>query len=222
MKEPSYKNKEIEDCRYLNLYINDKVRNIMGDTLTEEFYNKFIATFKSRYPELKNCSNYMTYIDKEVIGDVNKILDMYEKLNKVINHSNPTSDGTCNNIGKCLNIYMSFQSKCKNDNESQLCNALETFCNYYLFKSYLVKRCEDDISFPSFKKAKEVPQDQDGSPNLPDPQDETEQDDLAGSLQMEESLDQDVSSSNSSNSKTITAISTTLLLFPSLFSLYKV
>ncbi|VUZ99573.1 PIR protein [Plasmodium vivax] len=222
MQEGSYKNDhKIDDCRYLNLYINEHVYSAYGNPLTDDTYNTFIGVFKSKYSELNTCNDYMKYIDKEVVVDVNKILDMYEKLNEVIDHSNPTSDDTCSNIQKCLNIYMSFQSKCENDNDSQLCNALENFCKYYLLKSYLVKRCKDDILFPSFKKAKEVPQDQYGSLNLPDPQDETEQDDPADSFEMSDSLGDDNSSSKSSNSKTITAISTTLLLFPTLFSLYK-
>ncbi|VVA00398.1 PIR protein [Plasmodium vivax] len=168
-----------------------------------------VEAFKSKYSELNACNDNIKYIDKNVVANIKKILDMYEKLNKVINHPNPTSNDTCNNIDECLDIYMRFEPQCKNGSENELCNALENFRNFYLFNSQRVMRCTDDTNFPSFKVAQEYTSDQDDSPNP------------AGLLGMKESLGQDDSSSKSSNSKTVTAISTTLLLFPTLFSLYK-
>ncbi|VUZ99931.1 PIR protein, partial [Plasmodium vivax] len=207
MQNGSYEeNYKIDGCRYLNYYINRQVNSAYGNPLTEVPYKTFIEAFKSKYSELNACNDNIKYIDKNVVANIKKILDMYEKLNKVINHPNPTSNDTCNNIDECLDIYMRFEPQCKNGNENQLCDALENF-RKYSFDSSLDKKCKDKKTFPSFK----VPQEK-----IPDLEGLGTPDD---SSQMSDSLGEDDSSSKSS--KTITAVSTTLLLFPLLFSLYK-
>ncbi|CAG9482243.1 unnamed protein product [Plasmodium vivax] len=219
MQNGSYN--KIDGCRYLNFYINEQVNSTYRNPSTEVPYKTFIETFISNYSELNICKDNLKIIPKEIMSNMKKIYDMYIKLDKVINATDLKKDNICSKIDECYETYMSFQNKCKNGSENELCNALENFRNFYLVNSQRVMRCTDDTKFPSFKVAQEYTSDQDDSPNPSYSQHQPGQDDPARSLEISDSLVEDASGLNSSNSKTATAISTTLLLFPTLFTLYK-
>ncbi|KMZ88781.1 hypothetical protein PVBG_06217 [Plasmodium vivax Brazil I] len=201
---------KIDRCRYLNFYIHKQINSNYSNPLTQNTYNTYIQAFKSRYPELNVCNDNMKYIDKEVIVNIKKILDMYIKLDKVIKASDINQDNICSSATECLGTYRSFESDCKEgSHNNELCNALENFRSY-LVNSTAGMGCMESIIFPSFNVAQEKTLELEGSRTA------------AASLQMKDPTDEEVPDLKSSNSKTITAISTTLLLFPSLFSLYKV
>ncbi|SCA83706.1 VIR protein [Plasmodium vivax] len=232
MQNGSYnENNKIDGCRYLNFYINNQVNSTYGNQSTEGHYKIFTQAFISNYSDLNICKDHLNLIPKEIIGNMKKIYNMYIKLDNVINATDIKKDNICSNIDECYQTYMSFKSYCTIDSHnSELCNALEDFRNYYLVNSQSVMRCTNDTKFPSFKVAQEEAHDaddaddsdnSDDSPNPSYSQHQPGQDDPARSLEISDSLVEDASGLNSSNSKTATAISTTLLLFPTLFTLYK-
>ncbi|KMZ99019.1 hypothetical protein PVNG_03858 [Plasmodium vivax North Korean] len=224
MKNGSYKeNDKIDGCTYLNFYINEQVNSIYGNPSTEGPYKTFTGAFISNYSELNICKDNLKIIPKEIMSNMKKIYDMYIKLDKVINATDIENDNVCSNVDECYKTYMSYESDCKEGgHNSELCNALEKFHDYFLLYSNYIMRCNDDITFPSFKVALEEAHDADDSHGPTNQEQQQGQDDPAGSSPMMGSLDEEDSGLNSSNSKTATAISTTLLLFPTLFTLYKV
>ncbi|KMZ95223.1 hypothetical protein PVMG_05141 [Plasmodium vivax Mauritania I] len=227
MQNGSYN--KIDGCRYLNFYINEQVNSTYRNPSTEVPYKTFIETFRSNYSDLNICKDHLKLIPKEIIGNMKKIYNMYIKLDKVINATDIENDNVCSNVDECYKTYMSYESDCKEGgHNSELCNALEKFHDYFLLYSNLVMRCKDDITFPSFKVPPEEAHDSDESDDPgdshspPDPQHPHGHSYTADSLEMRDSVVEEDSGVKSSNSKTATAISTTLLLFPTLFTLYKV
>ncbi|SBS82033.1 PIR Superfamily Protein [Plasmodium ovale curtisi] len=115
-----------EQCIYLNYKLNAemyRIKNISENT--SGFYYYFINEYEKYLDFLNKCNKNIKHIDKETFGNLEKVYELYHKLNIFI--TNSKSAENCKDLDNTAQLYEDHMRSCRKSNKNNFCRALHNF-----------------------------------------------------------------------------------------------
>ncbi|KMZ84956.1 hypothetical protein PVBG_05883 [Plasmodium vivax Brazil I] len=127
-------------CKYMNYLL---YKEVFEEELSEYNMVNFYKKLKEQHNDiLYICYIYIENINKNTFEKLQKINDMYENLNMILNESQSSEKCDCKCAQNIVQSYKSYFDICIKDNNTKFCNALDMF--RIIYNNYIknIHMCE--------------------------------------------------------------------------------